>query len=312
MFKSVYETTPCTAYNLHAIKQGLQEAMARHELGNAVSIVRDKEFDLFDLKTVKNSSKEVPVFSHPITVPLLGSKESIVCLDTRPFTRTTGMGEVVVTNLIEYRFMALRGLLQLRWNDNNNAQDLVNLGSLQITAFARWISEAVSRRLGLTPLEQMQVMSLSGYYYLNQFVDARTLHDDEKLKMATQAARATNVPVDKLLEMTDQLEGTIHSISDFISALRQLVQSPRLDALTVAFMYGAMGGGWFGANAREIVAVALEHPPTFIAMVYTAVTDRTYHRCFLADLIARVDRRGELGKQFVNNLTAYLETSGYV
>ena len=43
-------------------------------------------------------------------------------------------------------------------------------------------------------------------------------------------------------------------------------------------LYNALGNSWFGSNKTELISVALEHPPTWVAMIYTAVNDRGYRK----------------------------------
>ena len=48
-----------------------------------------------------------------------------------------------------------------------------------------------------------------------------------------------------------------------------------------------MGNTWFGANAKEILAVALEHPPTWLSLVYIALKERSYKNTSLAKIALR-------------------------
>ena len=60
---------------------------------------------------------------------------------------------------------------------------------------------------------------------------------------------------------------------------------------------------WFGSNAKEILAVALEHPPTWYAIVFSSLEERTYKN----SMIARVAERFGKGGAWVDFKNAYSE-----
>jgi hypothetical protein len=62
---------------------------------------------------------------------------------------------------------------------------------------------------------------------------------------------------------------------------------------------------WYGTNAREIAAVALEHPPTFLVMVFNAFTDRTYRNSPLARTAERY-KGNKGGDEFVRSLQSLM------
>jgi hypothetical protein len=304
MFKNAYETTPCSAYNLAEITKAVQEAKINGELEEAQSLVKGD--DVMDVYTIPNQLKDIGAFAHPLSVKFVGSMfPDAVVLDTRAYTRRTPDGKTVVTNVSEYNFQVLRGRLQKRWT-SGAANDFLSFGALPLTVFARWIAEAITRRLGLSPAEQMRITIIAGMYYLQLFQPDGPIDADAMVKLSAQLSRAINVQLPVVLQVTDQV-GRMTDIRSFIATLTTVMNTPRLEKFSAALLYAIMGSSWFGANPRETVAVALEHPPTYLTMVYTCLTDRSVHKCFLAELVARVDRQN-LGKQFVTNLTSYLES----
>ena len=86
--------------------------------------------------------------------------------------------------------------------------------------------------------------------------------------------------------------------------------SPRLASLNAGFLVTAIGGVWFGANARENVAVSLEYPPLFITLVYKALMDRSYHSTMLSRFV-EISNRRDAGKDFTRNLANFLEMTAH-
>ena len=54
------------------------------------------------------------------------------------------------------------------------------------------------------------------------------------------------------------------------------------------------------------MAVALEYPPYLYALIYLSVNDRSFRNAYFAKLVEGV-AKGSTGKDFSNNLVAYLE-----
>jgi hypothetical protein len=74
-----------------------------------------------------------------------------------------------------------------------------------------------------------------------------------------------------------------------------------LNNLNTATLYPIMAGTWYGANSAEMVAVALEHPPTWVTMVYQATTARSYYHSALAKMLEQNQYKNEV-RQFVISL----------
>jgi hypothetical protein len=63
---------------------------------------------------------------------------------------------------------------------------------------------------------------------------------------------------------------------------------------------------WFGTNAKDYIAVALEHPPTWMAIVYTAIVERTYKNSMIYRVAEKAGKRGG-AEEFIKNYTALVK-----
>jgi hypothetical protein len=303
MFKDIYSTTPCFAYNMREIISGLREAELADEVIQARSV--DGK-DIPGVYLLSPNNKTVAQFAHPVTSTVHGHKDSAT-IYVNPYVRfDRDTGKLLVTSTTEYEFMVLRARLQEAWV-HGQSRELASVSVLPAKVFSRWVSENIARRLNLTPLEQLDVSMVAALYYYYLFQDQ--VDADDKVRLSTQASRAVNVETAKVLKVADSIQ-TMSDIAGFIGAVKSVVNSPRTDTLTPALIYGILGGSWFGANAREIAAVALEHPPTFISMIYMAMTNRTYHKCFLSELVIKCDRQ-DIGKNFVRGIDTLLTSINY-
>lgn len=298
MFTHSYQTTPCSAYKLDKIELEIRKGMIDGSLVMPESVASVfKESTLTDLYAVTATNDNIPPFAHPVVIA--EGDSGYIVLDLRGSTKTDRVGNVTVGARSDLKFLLLRGALQRSWL-NLGPADLLSLGSFPVTVYVRWLSENISRRMSLDPASQLVVTVVSGYFYLLSFKEDKSLTENDRIKLASQIARATHIPADKCIDIVATLP-VMHNVHDYIAGMIEAVQSVRLAKFNAGLLYSIIGGGWFGANAREVLAVAVEHPPTFLALVYSALNDRSYHRSLFAKTVQAADKN-ELGKNFTYNL----------
>lgn len=248
--------------------------------------------------------KGIAPFYHPIAVPVSGGTRLVV--DARPFHRNTKEHEpLVVNNTVEYQQVVIRAALSRAWAEGG-AYDLSTYADFPGQVFVRLISSGLVSRLGLNPMDQMTVSVVAAYYFLCQFRYDQTLSEDDRLAMATRIRRLTMVQEAQIQSIIEELP-QMRSIADLIEGLQKTVQNVRIQRLNIALFFSMFIGIWWGTAAREVVGIAMEHPPTFFTLIYTAVTDRTFHSAQLSKTVQMVDRKNA-GKDFARVLAEYIQS----
>lgn len=309
MYKNPYETTPCSAYELKDIVAALQIALVD---GQLLGLQTDKVGSHPGVFEVPPYCKAVNPFTQVIHFDHFG--KSVYVVDTRAFLRERREGGVQVSNVSEHEAAALRALTTKAWNEIGSGA-FQAMAELPARVFVRLVSEAVSRRLALSPADQQTVIAVTAYYFFSLFTDE--VWDEQGLyRLGGRIARCSLVPADRAIQILEKLAqhdgGSVtlqpaKSIDDLIRAMQTACESPRLSTLNVGLLYAATGGVWYGAAAREHVAVALEYPPAWMTLIYLALTDRTYHGSQLQKLVLAADK-GALGSDFAKNLIALLRS----
>jgi hypothetical protein len=112
-----------------------------------------------------------------------------------------------------------------------------------------------------------------------------------------------------VLDILDQV-AVVTSITHLCDVAGEVCQSIQLNELkkNVGLFIAAMGAGWFGVNNKEVLAAALEHPPTWIAICHTALTDRSYRNTTIARIVER-HSKGNIDQLFTNSLDKLLSTA---
>lgn len=305
MFSTAYDTTACRGYNIEKIKHTiLWQWSQRSETFTNYADKNNQNMN-WNIKLLNPVHSDIPAFSHPVVMDLgfdpkrLDIKDCVI-LDVRNFTRMTADDKIVVTSVLDYETLMKRGVLQYLWS-RLTPMDFLGLGDIHITVYSRWVSEAITRRLALAPDVQMRLTVLAAYFYIRQFyVDGSSLDDEERAKIAGMITRATSVNVDDVMNIIGSLEhGT--DIHWFVKTVVENANSARLEHFNTGLLVELTGGSWFGFDFREVCAVALEHPPTFMALLAQAANERGYHNTTFGKLAKQYDRRDNL-KNFLFNL----------
>jgi len=264
-----------------------EQAIERAVVGGALSSVNK----IIEIDRVKNKEiEEIPALLFP-KVMLLDEEERVV-VDMRYYLGvSTGLQDRKVLNKNEYEFAKYWASFQYRWI-SENPTNLRVISPVALATYANWLSDSIIKRLTLDPRESIPVRVVCAYYYVHQFQD-EDLDAQTKNNMFRMISRALNLPVDLVIELLDNSHA-IHSLDDFCEALQTIVGSVRLQKLTPGFLLALVQGSWFGVNAREIVAAALEHPPTWLALMCVALNNRIYKSTAIMKAIERSTPRNNL------------------
>ncbi len=221
-----------------------------------------------------------------------------VVLDARGLKRERRDGPPVIISAADYRFAVREALLTYLWM-NDGPMAFSQLGILPIRVYARWVSEGLTRSLGLDPLDQMRLSILAGYYYMCQFQSNETtaLSPTQLVGMANILSRALAIKIEDVMHALTGLP-ILTDLASFMATVKGDGASLRFEQANNGLLYTKLGGTWYGARARTIVGVALEYPPTFVTMLLSAYADRTYHSSYFAKLAANADRQ-QLSRDFV-------------
>lgn len=299
MFLEPYQTQAVANHRIDDVRRDLERLWIEGELARSSLGMRS----LF----VTDQHQEVKPFTQPIVIEAdAGGRDrhSIVVSDTRTVAKTHhNTGELVGGS--DFTFVKMRSAIMAEMWIDGNAFDLLSISDFPLRMFAAVTSENIARRMNLDD-EVMQVIKiLAAYYYITLHTDDFDIDEHTLLGYGKRISRATGVPAIDIMQIVENIE-PMKNITDFITRVQLVSQSERLEKLSVGMLYKMLGGVWFGPNAVEQVAVAMEYPPSWVAMVNVATQHKGFQKTILAQIARRVDRKQEhsqhLNKILMNNL----------
>lgn len=291
MFINPYETTACQFHKLDSLKKEL-ELYFHDRLGSDVKGLSPGVY------AVTDPAKDIPAFAHPII--MRGAKHGFhddrVVFDARGVTRVNRNDwSVSISSPDEFALHNLRAALT-SFVMKHDYSDLAGVGSFPLTVFVRWLSESIARRLSLQPVDQMRLSIITGLFYVSLFKEGEdavfSKYDEtSKVRLAQTIAGATLLRADEILQVIDEIQ-PMHSVGDYVGNLIEHGNSVRFENFSLPLLLTIVGASWFGFQSKEVIAVSLEHPPTFIAMVCCAMTQRSYKNTILSKVVERSNNKG--------------------
>lgn len=290
MFDTPYQTTPCSRYDLKQIFSGIK----RLEIDSRLIAAQGAP----GVKLVPAGVDGFDPFGQPITKLDYPNLDTSVIIDGRSLLRVDGtpLKTDVYGHAVRYAHMTNMWATQ----DKSVRSDMLNLGNFPAKVFMNWIQTPMLR-LGLDFGQIQQFRILTVVYYIQLFGPLAANHSPEDRERLL--VRATRLVPGYDLNTLDNFIGdipTLNNIKEFVKWVIEKIDSPRLHQLSVDFLYTGLGFN-FGPQYREQVAVALEYPPAFLAMTYTACVERTYQKSGLGRIIEKLISRQD-DKEFVKNV----------
>lgn len=313
-YRTSYETTIGSSLVVKPIEKAVVEACIRDMLYNQhLNIINTLDVRPIVVMGLYASESNIPLFAHPLYLPNVQGYQ-FLCLDIRPFVRKERL-EVddwskipPIRNTTEYQFARDRFILNLAWLTGATHQ-LQSQFPLAGTVFAGWLSELISRQYALDPRDQVALFCLSYLHYQSLFQESPDLDEETRQAAVIHIIKTTPAPGALIRECVDGILSkgyALGTINGYCDAVRDYLQNVRLEKFSAGVLVTLTGQSWFGLNAKEILAVALEHPPTWMAIVYTALQERTFRNSNIAKLAERYIK-GTVRTDYINAMSLLLD-----
>lgn len=304
-FQTSYDTTIGSSENLKEISSKIREAFIR-------DVIYEKNYNydispnykLCFIDGSDTSEEEIPQIIHPVLEEFTnnGKTYKFICTDMRLFVNPTQFEETGLPHIKNYGEFNLhldRAFFQLLWLDGYQ-DSLANDLDFAATVFSYWITDLISNRFALGGRDQLMLNALAFIYYNMLFIDGQVLPDNLKEVCYVKLTGNMRIPRE-IIEFVLSKDLILGNITEFCSTVQNVLENVRLKDFSMGMLVTLIGNSWFGVNANKILAIALEHPPTWLAVMGSAINYKGYKNTTIAKTIDKVNKRG-VGNQFI---TAY-------
>lgn len=297
MFSLPYQTTICGMYTkLDQLLSKVRRAALELPFPE-VKTPADYTLDNAHFVTPRQEHEEIPNFTQYVNIGEPNHPNLLI--DGRQYMKydiKTGLFKLVSVN--DWSFQCVRLALNLKLLTSDETM-FSRMGDLPAKVFHRWVSGALITKYNLGLESQMALYVIAAYYYYAMCnSELRPADFEARSQFAPIVSRITGVPPDFVLDVIEQV-GKLENGTDLIVAMSTKSRQERTGELKFSDLFLLLSNSWFGANSRENVGVALEHLPTYIAMLYMGIADRSYRRTVITQRAESLARGQEL-KQFTD------------
>lgn len=265
------------------------------------------------LTGINTPEREAPIFMHPLLKRNVVGKDYLF-MDVRPFVKCGDggskeiiEGSVYVSRSQDYEFAKLRMGMTLQWLAD--VEDIRNISNYPGIIYSLVIASSLERTFLLDPSEVSRVQIAAYTYWQTLFFAKQELADESTWKrLVANVITSTKFPAEVVFEITEGFRD-VEGFDDFAVRLSQVAGTVKLQRLSAATLLTTLSGIWMGYQQKDLIAVSLEHPPTWNVLIYTSVKDRGYKNTVISNTIERTKRRYQGSEEFVKSVDTIM--AGY-
>lgn len=250
------------------------------------------ELNTVILYGISESEKEILPLNHPF----YSLENNWGVLDLRNYVKLSENKESYnIRNESEYRLALIKYILSSSWVMGKQS----SLYSLELAhfSFASWLSDNLASKFGLDFGDKVRLRTLASLYYTRMF--SNQPDSEELTKLLIRSKRDMVVP--ELLEEIYEVTKDMQTIDDFCVACFKVTGNVRLKGLDYTVLSNIISGNWLGSSGKELSLLALEHPPTWISLVYASLTQRSFKRNFITSVVEKLSKKGK-DQEFVREV----------
>lgn len=301
MFKDCYSTSMGSMYNLKPIVSSIHEAIIRDNINTmSLGVLENNGIKPVFITGAFDSEDKIPLFTHPISIFNFNGN-NYLCTDLRLFIKKgTSPYEIEknIRNTTEYDFAKSRAILNLVWiaEGVGSIKNDLRFGEV---VYSAWLSQVISRAFALDYKDQTLISIMASLFYQGLFNDIDSFSEEDKHKLIVHTMETTKAPNELVSQVVNKIT-SFKDIHDWCEQLNNVLENVRFTKFNAAVLLNIISNSWYGQGAKEILSVSIEHPPTWCAMVYTALKQRTYKNSMIYQVSERMGKRGA-SDQFLNS-----------
>lgn len=288
VYNTAYDTTVCKNFRMQKTMDAIKEARLRDWLPATDGVLR--------VESTTGASAVIPQFNHPLYIGkhspdvLKTSPDEqldvYLAVDVRPSGRYDPVNnKFKVTNSTVYNSRIVRAALNAVWLAQG-PKATKQLAPTALGVFANWISETIGHRFGLDPKSVYTLTILAGIFYASNHHEGLEFNKADENRSLAGIANALRYNIADVIDVYEQTK-LIVSTEDFCKKAVQVLNNVRMSDFNDGVLVALMGSTWFGDNAKENIGVALEHPPTWLAIIYEAYTNTMMKKTAIARICER-------------------------
>lgn len=249
--------------------------------------IKDSNLDVITTSSItpiyitgKNVEEDnIPLFTHSIN--LIYKDKEYLCTDLRLVLNKKQLRndydfKESIRNSTEYNFLKGLSIATLAWSLGEIDNIRTNM-KYAAHVFTVLLSGIISSSYSLDLGDKVKLNILGLIYYRMLFEEKEELDNSVKEISFIQCQSLLGVSKEVFDSVANKLT-KLSSINDYCESAKSICESTRLDNLNLPMLLTLLKSVWYGTNAKDYIGIALEHPPTWVSLLYVSLTEKTYKR----------------------------------
>jgi hypothetical protein len=306
-----YATSYGKLLNITAIEKELFKYMASNSGANLnYEFSTSNDVEIVIITGYNDEEKDLGVWDHPIVMKN-HKDQDVVVIDLRKYVSVNKeqpmniMDVAKDKNVVE--FLVLRALLTADFACGEYGR-LRNIFKSISSGYASIVANVTNSIVILSPLEMVYVEIAAAYHASILFIE----EDDIKSSLGNIEARLSNMkfslPINKkvIASLMEKMQYEDRTIVGLVKNIQSVLPPEKQPLINNDAMVNMVSNIWYGPSGTETVIMALEHMPTWVALLYTSIVNKTYKRTRLATVIAKASRQINVN-EFEKGISLYLK-----
>ena len=150
--------------------------------------------------------------------------------------------------------------------------------------FVSFLAKRLTTQFNLDPYETSQVEVLIAMYWNNLVKEGWS---DMSQEQATKDINKHIYTTADIIEDVYSKNLKYENINELAISLSKVLNSPKLRGFDAVTLVQLSTRASFGVGMDDIINIALEYPPYWVAAMYVSLNDKSYKHTFLARLVKR-------------------------
>jgi len=255
-----------------------------------------------------DEEQELPAFEHPIVLTTLKG-HTVTISDVRRYVRPVKELPARLSDIVKdvnsLEFIVLRNILTKDFV-NNDISKYSAVFKPATSGMGLWLSSMVNTAILLDPVESFNIEIIASVY-------ANTLLYNQNETDTIIARVISSKHVYKFSKNDIKKLAYSYVVTDdggleeLILNLQNAIPPEKAEFITIDSLIGVLGNIWHGPGGAETPIIALEHMPTWLSLMNSSITNRSYQKSrigMLLDKHKRVIDAKAFAKHFENILNA--------
>lgn len=302
ILKDPYQFRALKAYNINKIKEDINKyividyAHIKQRETVKLNAFRGDNVSLNSviLYGLSDIEKDIPAFNHPV----VNTENNWIALDLRSTLKLNENKDFYeIRNESEYN-LSIRRFILTGIFSTGHMSAVYGLQFPHIV-YGEWLSDNLTKKFGLDMHDKLKLNILAQIYYTTLFNDFITQEDIEKLGIRNK----DNLFVTSLLTDVYSSIEKLENIDDFCAACYSVTRNVRLKNLDFIVLANVLGNNWMSSYGKDLVLLALDHPPTWISIVYSALTQKSFKKSYITTIVDKLNKK-KRGEEFLQSLVS--------